>query len=30
VPYIVPEGSDLVLYVLDQEVAREKATAIQF
>jgi len=30
VPYIVPEGSDLVLYVLDQEVARQKATAIQF
>ncbi|MGA2640833.1 MAG: PASTA domain-containing protein [Spirochaetia bacterium] len=30
VPYIVPEGSDLVLYVLDQEVAREKATAIHF
>ena len=30
VPYIVPEGTDLVLYVLDQEVAREKATAIQF
>jgi beta-lactam-binding protein with PASTA domain len=30
VPYIVPEGSELVLYVLDQEVAREKAAAIQF
>jgi beta-lactam-binding protein with PASTA domain len=30
VPYIVPEGSELVLYVLDQEVARQKATAIQF
>ena len=30
VPYIVPEGSDLVLSVLDQEVAREKATAMQF
>jgi beta-lactam-binding protein with PASTA domain len=30
VPYIVPEGSDLVLYVLDQEAAREKAAAIQF
>lgn len=30
VPYIVPEGSDLVLSVLDQEVAREKATAMLF
>ena len=30
VPYIVPEGSDLVLYVLDQETAREKAAPIQF
>jgi eukaryotic-like serine/threonine-protein kinase len=30
VPYIVPEGSDLVLYVLGQEASREKATAIQF
>ncbi len=30
VPYIVPEGSELVLTVLDQEVAREKATAMQF
>ena len=30
VPYIVPEGSDLVLYVLDQEAAREKAAPIQF
>jgi eukaryotic-like serine/threonine-protein kinase len=30
VPYIVPEGSDLVLYVLDQEAAREKAAAMQF
>jgi len=29
VPYIVPEGSDLVLYVLDQEVDREKAAAIK-
>jgi len=29
VPYIVPEGSDLVLYILDQEVDRQKATAIQ-
>ncbi len=30
VPYIVPEGGELVLYVLDQEVARQKATSIQF
>ena len=30
VPYVVPEGSELVLYVLDQEVARDKATALQF
>jgi beta-lactam-binding protein with PASTA domain len=30
VPYIVPAGSELVLYVLDQEVARDKATQIQF
>jgi eukaryotic-like serine/threonine-protein kinase len=30
VPYIVPAGSDLVLYVLDQEVARAKAQAIQY
>ena len=30
VPYIVPEGSELVLYVLDQEVARAKATPVQF
>jgi eukaryotic-like serine/threonine-protein kinase len=30
VPYIVPDGSELVLYVLDQEVAREKAISIQF
>jgi beta-lactam-binding protein with PASTA domain len=29
IPYLVPEGSDLVLYVLDQEVYREKAAAIQ-
>ncbi|HTZ52639.1 MAG TPA: PASTA domain-containing protein [Spirochaetia bacterium] len=29
VPYIVPEGSDLVLYILDQEVDRQKAAAIQ-
>lgn len=28
VPYIVPDGSELVLYVLDQEVDREKAVAI--
>ena len=27
VPYIVPDGSELVLYVLDQEVDREKAVA---
>ena len=30
VPYIVPDGSELVLYVLDQEVAREKATPVQY
>jgi beta-lactam-binding protein with PASTA domain len=30
VPYIVPEGSELVLYVLDQEMARAKATPLQF
>ena len=30
VPFIVPEGSDVVLYVLDQEVARQQAAAIQF
>jgi eukaryotic-like serine/threonine-protein kinase len=30
VPYIVPDGSDLVLTVLDQEVARQKATPITF
>jgi beta-lactam-binding protein with PASTA domain len=30
VPYIVPDGTDIVLYVLDQEVSREKASAIQF
>ncbi len=30
VPYIVPDGSELVLSVLDQEVAREKAIAMQF
>ncbi len=29
VPYIVPDGSDLVLYILDQEVDRQKAAAIQ-
>jgi beta-lactam-binding protein with PASTA domain len=29
VPYIVPEGSELALSVLDQEVARGKAVAIQ-
>ena len=30
VPYIVPDGSDLVLMVLDQEVARQKAEQIVF
>jgi eukaryotic-like serine/threonine-protein kinase len=30
VPYIVPEGSELVLYVLDQEVARDKANPVQY
>jgi eukaryotic-like serine/threonine-protein kinase len=30
VPYIVPEGSELVLSVLDQEVARDKATPVQY
>jgi eukaryotic-like serine/threonine-protein kinase len=30
VPYIVPDGSDLVLSVLDQEVARQKATQLGF
>jgi len=30
VPYIVPDGSQLVLYVLDQEAARDKATPLQF
>jgi len=30
VPYIVPDGSDLVLTVLDQEVARQKATQMGF
>jgi eukaryotic-like serine/threonine-protein kinase len=29
VPYIVPEGSELVLYVLDQEVDREKAAPVK-
>jgi eukaryotic-like serine/threonine-protein kinase len=29
VPYIVPDGSELVLYVLDQEVARAKAAPVQ-
>jgi len=28
VPYIVPDGSELVLTVLDQEVARQKATPL--
>jgi hypothetical protein len=27
VPYIVPEGSDIVLSVLDKEEVREKAVA---
>ncbi len=30
VPYIVPDGSDLVLTVLDQEVARQKAAPLGF
>ena len=30
VPYIVPDGSDLVLTVLEQEVARQKATPLGF
>jgi eukaryotic-like serine/threonine-protein kinase len=30
VPYIVPEGSEIVLSVLDQELAREKATDVVF
>ncbi len=30
VPYVVPDGSDLVLTVLDQEVARQKATPLGF
>ncbi|HEY9595483.1 MAG TPA: PASTA domain-containing protein, partial [Spirochaetia bacterium] len=30
VPYIVPAGSELVLYVVNQEVDREKAVAMQF
>jgi beta-lactam-binding protein with PASTA domain len=30
VPYIAPEGSELVLYIMDQEVARQKAAAAQF
>ncbi|MGA2766616.1 MAG: PASTA domain-containing protein [Spirochaetia bacterium] len=30
VPYIVPDGSELVLTVLDQEVARQKATQLEF
>ncbi|MGO9411833.1 MAG: PASTA domain-containing protein [Spirochaetia bacterium] len=30
VPYVVPDGSDLVLTVLDQEVARQKAAQIAF
>jgi eukaryotic-like serine/threonine-protein kinase len=30
VPYIVPEGSEIVLSVLDQELAREKAVDVVF
>jgi beta-lactam-binding protein with PASTA domain len=30
IPYIVPEGSDLVLSVLDKEELREKASAFEF
>jgi beta-lactam-binding protein with PASTA domain len=30
IPYIVPDGSDLVLSVLDKEEVREKASAFQF
>lgn len=30
VPYIVPDGSELVLTVLEQEVARQKATPLGF
>lgn len=30
IPYVVPDGSDLVLTVLDKEVAREKAAALQY
>lgn len=30
VPYIVPDGSELVLSVLDQEVARQKAAQLSF
>ncbi len=30
VPYVVPDGSDLVLTVLDQEVARQKAAQLTF
>jgi len=30
VPYVVPDGSELVLYVLDKEVAREKASALPY
>ncbi len=30
VPYIVPEGSEIVLSVLDQELAREKAADVVF
>jgi len=30
VPYVVPDGSELVLYVLDKEVARAKAVALRY
>ncbi len=30
VPYVVPDGSDIVLTVLDQEVTRQKATPLGF
>jgi hypothetical protein len=30
VPYVVPDGSELVLYVLGKEVARAKAAALTY
>ncbi len=30
VPYVVPDGSELVLYVLDKEVARDQATPLVY